>query len=65
MLKALILGGTAVATLATPALADAQYYNDNNGYSYHHHHHRNKAGAAIAAAVVGSLLGYAVGSSRG
>lgn len=64
MLKALILGGTAIATMAAPAVANAQYYNSRDGYSYHHHH-RNKAGAAIAAAVVGGLLGYAVGSSRG
>lgn len=64
MLKMLILGGTAIATLAAPVAADAQYYAYNNGYSYQHHHHRNKAGAAIAAAVVGGLLGYAVGSSR-
>lgn len=65
MLKALILGGTAIATLATPAVADAQYYNYNSQYSYHHHHHRTDAGAVIAAGVVGGILGYAVGSSRG
>jgi hypothetical protein len=65
MLKTLILGGSAIATLVTPAVADAQYYSYNDGYSYHHHHHHNKAGTAIAAAVVGSVLGYAVGSSRG
>ena len=63
MLKTLILGTTAIATLVTPAVAGAQSYSYDN--AYHHHHHRNRAGAAIAAAVVGSVLGYAVGSSRG
>src|SRR5690348_11967778 len=47
MLKMLILGGTAIATVAAPVAADAQYYAYNYGYSYQHHHHRNKAGAAI------------------
>ncbi|HWJ38866.1 MAG TPA: hypothetical protein VNR86_08925 [Sphingomicrobium sp.] len=65
MFKGIILGGAAIATLATPAVADAQYYNVDSGYSSHHHHHRSKAGAAIAAAVIGSVLGYAAGTSRG
>lgn len=65
MLKALILGGTAIATLATPAIADAQYYGYNSGYSYHReHHHRDNAGAAIAGALVGGILGYALASSQ-
>lgn len=66
MLKALILGGTAIATLATPAIADAQYYGYNSGYSYHRdYHQRDNSGAAIAGALVGGILGYALGSSQG
>jgi hypothetical protein len=65
MLKSLILGGAAIATLVTPAVADAQYYGYNNGYSYQRHHHRSNAGAAIAGALVGGVLGYALGSSHG
>jgi hypothetical protein len=64
MLKALIIGSTAIATLATPAVADAQYYKSYR-YSSHRHHHNNNAGAAIAGALVGGVLGYALGSSQG
>lgn len=66
MFKAFILGGTALATLATPVVADAQYYGYKNGYSYRHrHHHENNAGAAIAGALVGGVLGYALANSHG
>jgi hypothetical protein len=66
MLKALILGTTAIATLATPAVADAQYYGYNRGYSSHREHrHSDNAGAAIAGALVGGILGYALASSQG
>ena len=65
MLKALILGTTAIATLATPAIADAQYYGYNRSYSYHREHrHRDNAGAAIAGALVGGILGYALATSQ-
>jgi hypothetical protein len=66
MLKALLIGAAATATLVSPAVADAQsYYGSNNGYSYHRHHHRSHSGAAIAGALIGGVLGYALGSSQG
>lgn len=69
MLKKVLLAGAAVATLAVPAAADAQYYGRSYGtYGHGHHyywdgrHYRDRDNNAVLDAVIGGLLGYAVGS---
>lgn len=69
MLKKVLLAGAALATLGVPAAADAQYYGRSYG-SYGHgrhyywdgHHYRDRNNNAVLDAVIGGLLGYAVGS---
>lgn len=69
MLKKVLLAGAALATLGVPAAANAQYYGSSYG-SYGHgrhyywdgHHYRDRNNNAVLDAVIGGLLGYAVGS---
>lgn len=72
MLKKIMLAGSALATLAIPAAADAQYYGQHSrsygsyGHGRHYywdgHHYRDRDNNAVLDAVIGGLLGYAVGS---
>ena len=69
MLKKILFASAALSTLAIPAAADAQYYGRSSG-SYGHgrhyywdgHHYRDRDNNAVLDAVIGGLLGYAVGS---
>ena len=74
MLRKILLAGAALATLAVPAAADAQYYGrsyGSYGYGRHYywdgHHYRDRDNNAILDTIVGGLIGYAVGtmSNRG
>lgn len=69
MLKKIMFAGAALATLAVPAAADAQYYGRSYGtyaqgrhYYWDGHHYRDRDNNAVLDAVIGGLLGYAVGS---
>lgn len=71
MLKKILLAGAALATLGVPAAADAQYYGRSHGtYGHGRHyywdgrHYRDRDNNAILDAVIGGLLGYAVGSAN-
>lgn len=69
MLKKILLAGAALATLGVPAAANAQYYGRSYGtyshgrhYYWDGHHYRDRDNNAVLDAVIGGLLGYAVGS---
>jgi hypothetical protein len=69
MLKKILLAGAALATLGVPAAANAQYYGRSSGtYGHGRHyywdgrHYRDRDNNAVLDAVIGGLLGYAVGS---
>ncbi|HEV2596463.1 MAG TPA: hypothetical protein VGU01_14825 [Sphingomicrobium sp.] len=69
MLKKVLLVGAALATLGVPAAANAQYYGRSSGsYGHGRHyywdgrHYRDRDNNAVLDAVIGGLLGYAVGS---
>jgi hypothetical protein len=70
MLKKILLAGAALATLTLPATANAQRYYGRSYGTYSHgrhyywdgHHYRDRDSNAIIDAVIGGLLGYAVGS---
>ena len=70
MLNKILLAGAAIATLGVPAAADAQYYGRSSGtyghgrhYYWDGHHYRDRNNNAILDAVIGGLLGYAVGTA--
>lgn len=68
MLKKIIFAGAALSTLALPATADAQRYRTYGTYGHGRHyywdgrHYRDRDNNAVLDAVIGGLLGYAVGS---
>jgi hypothetical protein len=69
MLKKVLLAGAALATLGVPVAADAQYYGRTYGtYGHGRHyywdgrHYRDRDNNAVLDAIIGGLLGYAVGS---
>lgn len=70
MFKKILLAGAGLATLGVPAAADAQYYGSSYGsygYGRHYywdgHHYRDRNNNAILDAIIGGLLGYAVGAA--
>ena len=70
MLKKILLAGAAIATLGVPAAANAQYYGRTYGtYGHGRHyywdgrHYRDRDNNAVLDAVIGGLLGYAIGSA--
>ena len=65
-----MLAGAALATLAVPVAADAQYYGRSYGtysggrhYYWDGHHYRDRSSRVIVDALIAGLLGYAVGAS--
>lgn len=69
MLRKILLAGAALATLAVPAAADAQYYGRSYGtYGHGRHyywdgrHYRDRDNNAVLDTIIGGLIGYAVGS---
>jgi hypothetical protein len=71
MLKKILFAGAALATLGVPAAANAQYYGRSSGtYGHGRHyywdgrHYRDRDNNAVLDAVIGGLLGYAVGSAN-
>ena len=69
MFRKILLAGAALATLAVPAAADAQYYGRSYGaYGHGRHyywdgrHYRDRDNNAILDTIIGGLIGYAVGS---
>lgn len=69
MFKKILFVGAALATLAVPAAANAQYYGHSSGtyghgrhYYWDGHHYRDRDNNAVLDAVIGGLLGYAVGN---
>jgi len=61
MLKTLLIGTAALATVSTPVAASARPYDGWRGeHAYHNH---DAAGAAIAAGLFGLVLGAAIASS--
>lgn len=70
MFRRILLASAALATLSVPVAADAQYYGRSYGtYGHHRHyywdgrHYRDRDSHAILDAIIGGLLGYAVGSA--
>jgi len=69
MFRKILLAGAALATLAVPAAADAQYYGrtygtygHNRHYYWDGHHYRDRDSRVIVDALIAGILGYAVGS---
>jgi hypothetical protein len=69
MLRKFLLAGAALATLSVPVAADAQYYRTYGTYGHHRHyywdghHYRDRNNNAIVDALIGGVLGYAIGSA--
>ena len=70
MLNKILLAGAALSTLTIPVAADAQYYGHTYGtyghgrhYYWDGHHYRDRDNNAVLDAVIGGLLGYAVGAA--
>ncbi len=70
MLRKILLASAALATVAVPAAADAQYYGRSYGtyghgrhYYWDGHHYRDRDNNAILDVIIGGLLGYAVGAA--
>jgi CubicO group peptidase (beta-lactamase class C family) len=70
MLKKILLAGAALATLSVPVAADAQYYGRTYGtysharhYYWDGHHYRDRNNNAVIDALIGGVLGYAIGSA--
>lgn len=70
MLKKILLAGAALATLAVPAAADAQYrarsygtYGHGRHYYWDGRHYRDRDSNAVLDAILGGVLGYAVGAA--
>lgn len=70
MFRKILLAGAALATLGISGTASAQYYGRSYGtyghgrhYYWDGHHYRDRSNNAILDAVIGGLLGYAVGTA--
>ncbi|MGN6849097.1 MAG: hypothetical protein ACTHJK_06440 [Sphingomicrobium sp.] len=70
MFRKILLAGAALATLSVPAAADAQYYGRSYGtyghgrhYYWDGHHYRDRNNNAIVDALIGGVLGYAIGAA--
>ena len=68
MLKKILLAGAALATLGVPATANAQRYRtygtygQGRHYYWDGHHYRDRNNHAIVDALIGGVIGYAIGS---
>ena len=69
MLRKILLAGAALATLSLPVAANAQRYRTYGTYSHgrHYywdgHHYRDRNNNAVIDALIGGVLGYAVGTA--
>jgi len=69
MLRKILLAGAALATLSAPVGADAQRYRTYGTYGHgrHYywdgHHYRDRNNHAIVDALIGGVLGYAIGAA--
>lgn len=69
MFRKILLAGAALATLSAPVGADAQRYRTygNYGHGRHYywdgHHYRDRNNHAIVDALIGGVLGYAIGAA--
>jgi hypothetical protein len=69
MLRKILLAGAALATLSVPAAANAQYYRTYGTYGHgrHYywdgHHYRDRTSNAIVDALIGGVIGYALGAA--
>lgn len=68
MLRKILLAGAALATLSVPVAANAQYrtygtYSGGRHYYWDGHHYRDRTSNAIIDALLGGVLGYALGAT--
>jgi hypothetical protein len=69
MLRKILLAGAALATLSAPVGADAQRYRTYGTYGHgrHYywdgHHYRDRNNHAVVDALIGGVLGYAIGAA--
>lgn len=69
MFRKILLAGAALATLSAPVGADAQRYRTYGTYGHgrHYywdgHHYRDRNNHAIVDALIGGVLGYAIGAA--
>lgn len=67
MFRKILLAGAALATLAIPATANAQYrtygtYGHGRHYYWDGHHYRDRSSNVIVDSLIAGVLGYAIGS---
>jgi hypothetical protein len=67
MFRKILLASAALATLSVPVGADAQRYYGTYGHGRHYywdgHHYRDRSNHAIVDALIGGVLGYAIGAA--